>query len=57
VTVAGDRYEVVVVGGGQASPRGSALLGWVKEDAEHLAGQIAQRAGRAKVPSAVPPAS
>jgi hypothetical protein len=57
VTVAGDRYEVVVVGGGQASPRGSALLGWVKEDAEHLAGQIAQRAGGAKAPSVVPSAS
>ena len=37
--------------------RGSALLGWVKEDAEHLAGQIAQHAARAKVPSVVPSAS
>jgi putative flavoprotein involved in K+ transport len=37
--------------------RGSALLGWVKEDAEYLVGQIAQRAGRAKVRPVVHSAS
>jgi putative flavoprotein involved in K+ transport len=31
--------------------RGSALLGWVKDDAEYIAGQIAQRAAAARPPA------